>query len=482
MSSSDDIIGRRFPEPPPAHGPLLFDWLFLDLNSYFASVEQQENPRLRGKPVAVVPVETDYTCAIAASYQAKAFGIKTGTMIGEARRKCPQLVCVLADHGKYVDYHHRILDELDRHIPVEKVMSVDEVACRLSGDWRTREGAVALARRIKAGIAMNVGECLTSSIGISTNRLLAKIASDLQKPDGLITLHPSELPGRLAHLKLHDLPGIGPNMERRLWAARIDTIGDLWACAPKQLRAIWGSVQGERFWYALRGLELPEEATTRRMVGHSHVLAPENRPAAQAAIVARRLLLKAASRLRQMKQYATRLELSARIDKGPRLSLGTRIQPACDSFTLLKSLARLWEKLMEETGDVRFKKVSLTLYGLVPEDQLRQMELFNNGAADPSAPAASDPAEQHRRKKRERLSAAMETANRRHGRDAVTLGVMPGTVREFTGAKVAFNRVPDRSDFDDFITPAAPATARSRSGIPRLNSTKKPPRFPGAAW
>lgn len=458
MPVHEDPVGNRFPVPPLAEGPVEFDWLFLDLNSYFASVEQQTRPELRGRPVAVVPVDTDFTCAIAASYQAKALGIKTGTMIREARQKCPQLICVLADHKKYVEFHHRILEELDRHIPVEKIMSVDEVACRLSGEWRTLAGAIALAHRIKQGIAKNVGECMTSSIGISTNRFLAKVASDLQKPDGLVTLHPRELPQRLAHLALHDLPGIGPNMERRLWAARIDSIDDLWAAAPKQLRAIWGSVQGERFWYALRGVELREEATTRRMVGHSHVLAPEHRPAAEAGIVARRLLLKAASRLRRMGYYATQLDLGGRIEKGPRIGLGTRFEPVCDSFALLQALAGLWKNLIQETGGVRFKKVSVTLHGLVPEDELRQLSLFSVTAADSSAPPASSAAEQIQRQRRERLSAAMEAANLRHGRDAVTLGVMPGTVKNFTGSKVAFNRVPDRRDFDDLLEkPSRPA-------------------------
>ena len=107
------------------------DWLFLDLNSFFASVEQQENPALRGKPVAVVPVMTDATCAIAASAQAKKFGIKTGTNIGEARHKCPDLQLVLARHDKYVEYHHEIIKEVERHYPVTSICSIDEMGLRL---------------------------------------------------------------------------------------------------------------------------------------------------------------------------------------------------------------------------------------------------------------------------------------------------------------------------------------------------------------
>jgi DNA polymerase-4 len=448
MPATGDSLGSRFPAPPSTGGPRVFDWLFLDLNSYFASVEQQENPKLRGRPVVVVPVETDHTCAIAASYEAKKFGIKTGTNIGEARLKCPRLICVLADHRKYTEYHRRILGEIDRHVPVEKVMSVDEVACRLYGEWRSAEGAIALARRIKAGIRQNIGECLTSSIGISTNRLLAKTASDLRKPDGLVLLHPADFPQAIAHLELHDLPGIGPNMEKRLWRAGVFTIEQLWACAPKQLRAIWGSVAGERFWHALRGVELPEEATTRRMVGHSHVLAPEERPADAAGLVLRRLLLKAASRLRRLDSYATQLDIGVRIEKGPRVGLGLRLPPARDNFALLDALVALWHRALEQTGSVRFKKVSVTLHGLVPAEELRQLELFSETKQGVPA-AAVLAAREEKRRRREGLSEAMEQINGRFGRDSITLGTMPGTAKGFTGAKVAFNRVPEARDFDD---------------------------------
>ena len=114
-------------------------WLFLDLNSYFASVEQQDRPALRGKSVAVVPMMTDSTCAIAASYEAKAFGITTGTMIYEAKKMCPELICVKARHEVYVDYHHQIFQELQNHLPITMVCSIDEVACQLLGAERQPE-------------------------------------------------------------------------------------------------------------------------------------------------------------------------------------------------------------------------------------------------------------------------------------------------------------------------------------------------------
>src|SRR5579864_4335998 len=111
--------------------PTELRWLYVDFNSYFASVEQQLRPELRGKPIAVLPVMTDSTCAIAASYEAKAFGIRTGTPIYEAKQMCPGLICVIGKHERYVEFHHRIREEVGNHIPIDVVASIDEVACRL---------------------------------------------------------------------------------------------------------------------------------------------------------------------------------------------------------------------------------------------------------------------------------------------------------------------------------------------------------------
>jgi DNA polymerase IV len=106
-------------------------WLFLDLNAFFASCEQQEHPSLRGQPVIVVQTLTDSAVAIAASYAAKAFGIKTGTLMRDARQLCPAVVAVQANHRLYTEYHERILKAVDTCLPVEKVCSIDEMACRL---------------------------------------------------------------------------------------------------------------------------------------------------------------------------------------------------------------------------------------------------------------------------------------------------------------------------------------------------------------
>src|SRR6476646_8516563 len=156
------------------------NWLFLDMNSYFASVEQQVQPRLRGKPTAVVTVDADSTVCIAASYEAKAFGVSTGTALGEARKKCPDLNVVVARHEIYVDYHKKIQEAVEQNcLHVSKIISIDEMECRLRGRDTQISNAQELARQVKKAI-YSVGEMLHCSVGLAPNRFLAKVASNIK--------------------------------------------------------------------------------------------------------------------------------------------------------------------------------------------------------------------------------------------------------------------------------------------------------------
>src|SRR5436309_9281066 len=122
------------------------------MNSFFASCEQQDHPELRNVPVAVIPTNAETTACIAACYKAKARGIRTGTPVWEARKLCPGLVCVVADHKRYVVMHNRVLAAVRRVVPIESVMSIDEMACRLAGDERIPDRATAIAGKIKTEI------------------------------------------------------------------------------------------------------------------------------------------------------------------------------------------------------------------------------------------------------------------------------------------------------------------------------------------
>ncbi len=418
------------------HAAAELRWLYIDFNSYFASVEQQLQPRLRGKPVAVMPVATESTSAIAASYEAKAFGVRTGTPIWETRKLCPGIICVLAQHERYVEYHHRILAEVDNHIPVTAVCSIDEVACYLMNNETSIARITEIAMAIKQGLARNVGEYIRCSIGVASNRYLAKVATDLKKPDGFTILRPQDLPERLFELKLRDLPGIGHNIERRLIAAGIADMPALWGLDAQRMRKVWGSVWGEKMWHLLRGADLAEEETTRRTIGHSHVMAPELREPGKARYVARRLTLKAASRLRRMGYYASTLSLSVRVENGPRLGGDMRCYRAQDSMTFLGLLDTLWTSLMREAPGGHIKKVSVTLHGLVPASDL-QAELFD----------VLPDMDLRKRHKAEKISQALDKINHRFGRDSVLLGMLPSQGRSFSGTKIAFTRIPDVEEF-----------------------------------
>src|ERR1700756_1477315 len=188
------------PSPPePDRGPCL-NWLFVDLNSYFASVEQEVRPDLRGRPVGVVPMMADTTCCIAASYEAKAFGVRTGTIVADAKRMCPDIVLVEARHELYVDYHHRVVEAVESCLPVTAVLSIDEMACRLMGRERPLLAALELGPRVEWRRHERAGPLLRSSVGLATNRYLAKIASDMEKPDGLVALPLAVLPEALPPL------------------------------------------------------------------------------------------------------------------------------------------------------------------------------------------------------------------------------------------------------------------------------------------
>ncbi len=418
---------------PPPHHPR---WMFVDMNSYFASVEQQDRPALRGKPVAVVPVQSDSTCAIAASYEAKAYGIKTGTIIGDARRKCPGLICVLARHHKYVEYHHKILAEIHRHVPITKVCSVDELSSRLSPLNQTEDRAVELAHAIKAGLKTNVGDHIRCSIGIAPNSFLAKVATDMMKPDGLVVLRGTELTHELFPLKLTDLPGINTRMEQRLWRARIRTVEDLWRSSPKQARAAWGSVEGERFWYNLHGHEIPDRITHKSMVGHSRILDPDLRPVAAAWNVAHRLTVKAASRLRRDDYYATRFALSVRTSGNDRWAREIRLPPAQDDFGFIQGVQALWSAMRAELNPTHIKKISVSLYGLCQRGEITP-DLFEQAS----------PAYQRLVTRHEKLSGVIDQINIKNGREAVRLGQTPATLAGYLGTKIAFNRVPEMGEF-----------------------------------
>ncbi len=406
-------------------GDELVNWLFLDLNSYFASVEQQLRPELRGKPIAVVPVMVDTTCCIAASYEAKAYGIRTGTIVGEAKRMCPELILVEGRQDLYVEFHHRIVDVVHNCVPVTAVASIDEMACRLMGRERQLQNALQLGTEIKQKIRSQVGQELRCSVGLAPNRFLAKVASDMQKPDGLVALCASQLPQALFKLKPSDLPGIGRQTNQRLERKGIFTMQQICALSRTQMYDLWGSVWGERLWHLLRGDDWDEDYDApQKSVSHSHVLSPEFRTLEGAELVMQKLLHKAAARLRKLQVWARGLSVfvtfSPRREK-KHWERHLRLQECQDTVTLLEAFRKMWQECPTTMGNPML--VGLALYDLVP-DAMHTASLLQDES------------------KLGRLSEAMDFLNAKYGSSTLHLGGLQ-QVRSAAPTRIAFSSIPE---------------------------------------
>jgi DNA polymerase-4 len=427
-----------------------FGFLHIDLNSFFASVEQQLHPEYRGKPTAVVGTMADTGTIIAASYECKALGVKTLTKVGEARQKIPGIILVDGSHSQYAEYSHNIAAAVERICPVAHTPSIDEMVCQLMGREREPPRARQIALAIKQAIKDDVGETLRCSIGMAPNRYLAKIASDMQKPDGLIGLLPSQLPRAVAHLELRDLPGVGARTEARLHAKGIHTMAELLARDRNGMHKLWDSVWGDRLYHWLRGHDTgddgaPVASEVQKSLGHSHVLGPEHRTPAGSWAVAHKLLHKAAMRLRMEKfvagslgltvKYALSREEMARVQsqskkvkqhssgiKQTGWGMEARFRPCQDTLSLLEALQGMWNQQPNDAEHQRPFFVGVTLRNLIPEDEMQKMLFEEPG-------------------NRNQLSATMDKLNLKYGHSTLHFaGMLPA--RESAPTRIAFTQIP----------------------------------------
>ncbi len=392
--------------------------LFIDMNAYFASVEQQERPELRYRPVVVVPVMTDSTCCIAASYEAKRYGIKTGTQVGQARRMCPELRLVEARPDLYVRYHHAIIAVVESCIHVQAIHSIDEMSCRLMGVEKEPKQAIEIAHRIKEVLRREIGEHVRCSIGLGPNRILAKVAGDMKKPDGLVVIGREELPQRLYGLELTDLPGIGPRMRERLGGHGIDTVRELCALSEEQLRNIWHSVLGGQWWHWLRGYDLPDAPTHRRTVGHSHVLPPKLRNREDARAVLIRLIHRAAARLRNLHYWAKQMMVYVRFLPQGSWTARADLNLCQDTLTMVEVFSMLWRRCPRGTP----LQVGVTLFDLVAKANAT-LPLFEG------------------ERNRVKLAQTMDRLNARFGAQTVYLGSVH-EVLDDAPVRIAFTNIP----------------------------------------
>jgi len=198
--------------------------LHIDMDAFFASVEQQANPALRGKPVAVCGANAR-TVVMTASYEARAWGVKTGMSLPEAKARCPGLIVVAGHYEWYTETCRRLAAICRDYTPDVELFSIDEAFLDVTASLRLFGGAEAIARAIKARVRRHLG--LTASVGVAPNKLLAKLASGLKKPDGLVVIGPADAPTLLESLPVQELCGIGPSIAAQLAALGIAACGQL---------------------------------------------------------------------------------------------------------------------------------------------------------------------------------------------------------------------------------------------------------------
>lgn len=339
--------------------PRDYSVLFLDMNAYFASVEQQVQPPLRGKPVGVAPYTGNTGCIIARSYEAKKWGIGAGDLVRDAKNKCPKIIIIEARPALYQLYHKEILKVLESRSPFCTPLSIDEFLIKLTGSDCSEEKSSKIAQNIKNDIK-RIGDFLTCSIGIGPNYFLAKVAGESKKPDGLTLIELSKLDNFYSQLNLRDLPGINYRMESQLTRRGICKVNDFFKLDLLSITKMFGH-PGKAWFYRLRGYEIDKFEIKNKTCGHSHVLPPELRTRSKAYAAIKKLVQKTGYRLRQQNLWASGVAISIHFTRGGGYSQAKRTNYFNDSFTFIKEVDQLFKKCPERNP----LYISVTAFGLI---------------------------------------------------------------------------------------------------------------------
>ena len=273
--------------------------MHLDLNSCFASVEQQANPKLRGKPIAVAAYTTPRGCIIAPSVEAKERGVTVGMRVRDGKLLCPDLIVVSPDPPKYRNIHIRLRNVLETYTDHITPKSIDEFVLDLEGYPSYAKGMRVVAQEMKDRIKREVGDWLRISVGIGPNRFLAKTAAGLHKPDGLDMIDKNNVKEMYKRLPLMKLCGIKANNVARLNRFGIFTTMDFYQAPIWKLKAAFASIVGYYWYVRLHGWEIDDVAFDRGSFGNSYALPDMRETPEELSPILTKLCEKAASRMRR---------------------------------------------------------------------------------------------------------------------------------------------------------------------------------------
>jgi len=404
------------PEDLLKNQPVEYSTMYVDMNSFFASVEQFYNPDLRGRAVAVSTAPSGGGSIVAASIEAKRSGIKTGTKVSEAYSLCPDVVVVHDSPNSYRKIHREIMEILHATPCYVRARSIDEAYLKVPSYLQTPEGVESLVMAIKSQLFRRYGDSILCSIGVASNIWLAKMASNAQKPNGKVILTRSDLEKFYKTLCLIDLTGINFRMARRLYDIGVQSPHDLYLSSWRFLLKKLG-VNGGKWYLRMRGFEVDaDEIKANKSISHQITTMP-NPPTKLVEITTytTKIASNLGKRLRTKQLAATGIAIFIKFNNGQWWANGYAKTSMFTSDMEIINLSKMLLKKLHYMPD-SVRKISITLFNLT-EDRQVAMDL----GYDSSAGLA--------------LSRAIDLINDRFGRGTI----MP--LRSFYASHVDLNRV-----------------------------------------
>jgi DNA polymerase-4 len=389
--------------------------MHIDLNSCFATIEQQANPLLRGKPIAVAAFVTDKGCILAASVEAKRLGIKTGMRVMDGRAIYPKLIVLPPDPWKYRNVHLKLRNLISGYTDDFAPKSIDEFVLNMENYPKLTTGSMRqVAVEIKQRIRGEIGEWLTVSVGIAPNKYLAKVAAGIRKPDGLDEISAGNFLDVYSALKLTDLTGIKERNAARLNSMGIYSVLDFYNAPVWRLRAAFHSITGLYWHTRLAGYEVDNVEYGRHSYGNSVAIGRNLTKIGELSPILARLTEKMCSRLRAAGYRAGGIHLMIAYKNGSWWHKGRRLShPRFDSRDFYRAAFRL---LIEANPTSPVLNLAVSCFGLV-RDSSTQLNFFDDVP------------------KRENLVEAVDNINQRWG--DFTLG----SARSLGGSKVVMDRI-----------------------------------------
>ena len=396
--------------------PALSTIMHIDLNSCFATIEQQANPHLRGKPIAVAAYTTPNGCILAPSIEAKKYGVKTGMKVRDGRLFCPDLIILPSDPAKYRNIHlalHKLVaDYTNKFSP----KSIDEFVLNFAGMPSFPRGLFTIGKEIKERIKKEIGEWLTVSIGISTNRFLAKTAAGLHKPDGLDEINKDNFLNLYSGLKLIDLCGIKIRNKVRLNSMGIFNVLDFYNAPLWKLKAAFESVSGYYWYMRLKGFEIDDVSFSRKSYGNSYALPASHQQAHHLLSILSKLTEKTSFRLRRGGYKARGVHLAILFRNGRFWHKGvTTSKDLFDSRDIYKEISRLFTICSIECP---VREIAVSVFDLV-KNKNSQFTFFEDI------------------EKKERLVKSVDKINERWGSFVITSARMLNT-KDLVPDRIAF--------------------------------------------